>query len=183
MEEKQKIQEFIQKNKKTKPSERKVRVTNSFGVYDVYKLIRKNHWYNIGRPVTEKEFYSIIRGINKLLAEEIITGKEVVFPERMGSLELVKHEVGVSIVEGHLKNTYPIDWAKTWELWYNDREAMQQKILVRNEQKWVYKVKYCKDKAVYENKTFYQFILNTLIKKALKDKIQKGVIDTVWLKR
>ena len=55
-------------------------VNNSLGVYDAYKYIRKNKWFNIGRPLTEKEFYSIIRNLNQLLAEEIILGKEVKLP-------------------------------------------------------------------------------------------------------
>ena len=42
---------------------RKFKVSGSWGIYDAYKLIRKNKWYDIGRPLTEKEFYSIIRQI------------------------------------------------------------------------------------------------------------------------
>ena len=69
---------------------RNVKVTNSWGVYDAYKVIRKHQWYDIGRPLKEHEFYSIIRGINDLLAEDIANGKEVTFPSRMGGLELRK---------------------------------------------------------------------------------------------
>jgi hypothetical protein len=29
------------------------KVNNSVGVYDIYKAIRKNKWYSIGRPITE----------------------------------------------------------------------------------------------------------------------------------
>lgn len=161
-----------------KPS--KMKVTGSFGVYDAYKLIRKNHWYNIGKPVREKEYYAIIRGVNRLLAEELANGKTVVFPAWMGRLELRKYEKGVSFVDGKLKNTYPVDWGKTLELWYEDKEAEQKKILIRDEQRWVFHVKYCKDDAAYENKTFYQFVLNRFIKKALKDNIKQGKIDTLW---
>ena len=47
---------------------RNYKITNSIGVYDLYKLIRKNHWYDIGRPLKEHEFYAIIRKVNSLLA-------------------------------------------------------------------------------------------------------------------
>jgi hypothetical protein len=32
---------------------RKHKVNNSFGVYDCYKAIRKNKWFNIGKPIPE----------------------------------------------------------------------------------------------------------------------------------
>ena len=58
------IIQFKNSIKKNKES-RLHKITNSFGVYDSYKWIRKNKWLNIGRPVTEHEFYSIIRTMNK----------------------------------------------------------------------------------------------------------------------
>ena len=53
------------------------KVSNSIGVYDAYKWIRKNNWLNIERPLKEKEFYLIIRNINKLIAENIVNGLDV----------------------------------------------------------------------------------------------------------
>lgn len=173
----EKVREFRDQHFRRKT---KRKVNNSWGVYDIYKFIRKNGWYDIGRPLKEHEFYTIIRGINKLLAENMANGESVTFPEGMGTLELRKFEVGVSIVNGKLKNTYPVDWNKTWQLWYEDEEARKQNILLRNEQKWIYKVKYCVNNATYENKTFYQFTLNRFIKIALKNNIQQGKIDTLW---
>ena len=164
--------------KKRGPKE--VKVTNSWGVYDCYKAIRKHNWFNIGRPLKEAEFYAIIRGINNLLAQEIAKGNTIDFPARMGSLELRKYKKGVSIVDGKLKNTYPIDWGKTMNLWFEDKEARESKILIRDEQPWVFHVKYCISKAKYENKTFYQFVLNRKIKLALMNNIKQGKIDTLW---
>ena len=99
MEEKQSFEEFNKKfrHKKGTP----LKVNGSFGVYDCYKLMRKNHWYDIGRPVLEKEFYAIVRGINKLLAENISDGETVVFPQRMGKLELRKFKTGATIKDGN----------------------------------------------------------------------------------
>lgn len=158
------------------------KVRNSLGVYDVYKMIRKHHWYNIGRPVTEKEFYRIIRGINKYLAEEIAQGNTVKFPQNMGKLELRKYEVGVRLKDGKLKNTYPIDWNETYHLWYEDKDAERQKILLRHECPYVFWVRYCTEgtQCKYQNKFFYQFALNTFIKKALSRNIKKGKVDTLW---
>lgn len=159
---------------------RKVKVTNSWGVYDAYKAIRKHQWYDIGRPLKEHEFYSIIRGVNDLLAKDIANGKEVTFPSRMGGLELRKIQSGVSIVDGKLKITYPIDWLRTTRLWFEDLEARNNKTLLRNETKYIYHIKYNKFCANYTNQCFYEFKLNRFIKLALKENINKGKIDTLW---
>lgn len=178
MEKEQTFEEYRNKfrHKKGTP----LKVHNSFGAYDCYKLMRKNHWYDIGRPVLEKEFYAIIRGINDLLAENISNGETVHLPQRMGKLELRKFKRGVYLKDGKLKVTYPIDWLSTHKLWYEDEEAKKQKVFIRFEEPYVYHVKYCNHDAVYENKMFYQFDLNTFIKRALKKKIKSGKTDTLW---
>lgn len=156
------------------------KVKNSFGVYDAYKKIRKNKWYDIGKPLKEHEFYSIVREVNKLLADEIANGNTVTFPSRMGVLELRKLKRGVGIVDGKLKVTYPINWDETLRLWFEDEEARKNKTLLRKENEFVYHVKYCKHDATYENKSFYEFALNRSIKKALKENINKGITDSLW---
>jgi len=173
------LEDFISKVCKRK-EKKTAKVRNSWGVYDAYKHIRKNGWYDIGRPLKEHEFYTIIRSINKLLAEEILNGRQVKFPHRMGCLELRKSPRGVSLIDGKLINTYPINWYETMRLWFEDEEEKKKKTLVRIEDKYAYKVKYDKYKADYENKGFYEFSLNKYIKAALKEKLDKGEIDTIW---
>ena len=169
--------------KRSGKGRKKAKISNSFGVRDVFKSLRKKHWYNIGRPLKEKEFYHIIRNINNLLAEELSKGNTVKFPARMGELELRKHEVGASLKDGKLKISYPIDWKKTVELWYDDKEAYDNRILLRYNTDQVYRIKYSIFSARYENKCFYQFALNRKIKVKLKDNINKGKTDTLWLKK
>ena len=159
---------------------KKKKVRNSWGVYDAYKHIRKNNWYNIGRPLKEKEFYAIIRDVNNILASYITKGKPITFPEKMGILELRKRQKGASLVDGKLKITYPIDWDSTLKLWYADEEAKKNKTLLRFTEGDVYNVKYCKRLATYENKSFYEFALNRFVKRELKDRIKKGLTDTLW---
>lgn len=156
------------------------KVRNCWGIYAAYKAIRKNGWFNIGRPLKEHEFYTIVRQVNRMLAENIANGETVVFPERMGKLVLRKYEKGVFFKNGKLINTYPIDWKRTNLLWAADEEEHQKKTLLRYENPFVYHVKYCKEDANYENQTFYQFALNTFIKKALKENIITGKTDTLW---
>lgn len=161
-------------------SVRNYKITNSIGVYDLYKFIRKNHWYDIGRPLKEHEFYTIIRSVNKLLAENIVNGETVVFPEQMGKLELRKYPKGVKFVDGKLKNSYPIDWKSTNLLWATDEGERQKHTLLRYESPVVYHVRYCKEEATFENKTFYQFRLHQKLRQKLKDNIINGKTDTLW---
>ncbi len=163
-----------------KRGDKQFKVRNSFGIYDCYKLIRKNKWYDIGRPVSEHDFYAIVRGINNILADNIANGETVYFPHRMGKLELRKGKRGVKLVDQKLKVTYPINWEETLKLWYEDEEAKKNKILLRDENEYVYKVKYCKQDATYENKIFYYFTLNRFIKQALRDNIEQRKIDALW---
>lgn len=157
-----------------------MKITNSWGVYDAYKTIRKNGWYSIGKPIVEKDFYAVIRGINKLLAQEIINGKEVIFPAKMGRLELRKRKAGVSIVDGKLKIGYPVDWGETLRLWFEDEEARKNKTVLRDESPFSYRVYYNKKDADYSNQGFYQFALNRRIKEGLKVNIKNNKIDAIY---
>lgn len=130
---------------------RKPKVRNSWGVYDAYKHIRKKGWYDIGRPLKEHEFYSIVRGVNDLMAEEIVKGNIIKFPHNMGELELRKYKPEVKIVDGKLKIGYPVNWDKTIKLWYEDEEARINKTLLRHEPKYIYHIKYNKYHAMYDN--------------------------------
>ena len=154
------------------------KITNSLGVYNAYKFIRKNKWFNIGRPLTEHEFYQIIRRVNNYLAEELVNGNDIIFPNRMGKLELRKRN-SLPIIDknGSLKVTYAIDWDNTLKLWYNDKEAFNNKTLVKLPERSIFRVKYNKDTANYKNKSFIEFQINRDIKTRLKQKIKNNEID------
>ena len=42
---------------------------HSIGVYDAFKWVRKNGWFDIGRSLTEHDFYYIVRHMNNYLAD------------------------------------------------------------------------------------------------------------------
>lgn len=154
------------------------KITNSLGVYDAYKYIRKHKWFNINRPLTEHEFYQIIRRVNNYLAEELVNGNDITFPNRMGKLELRKrNSLPVIGKNGSLKITYAIDWDSTLKLWYNDEETFNNKTLIRLPERSIFRVKYNKDSANYENKSFMEFQINRDIKTRLKQKIKNNEID------
>ena len=156
---------------------RQHKVNNSLGVYDAYKWIRKNKWLDIGRPVTEHEFYTIIRQVNNLLAENFLKGRDIVLPHKLGTIELRKYETKMSFNNGKLHTNLPIDWDRTLKLWAEDEEAYKEKMLVKVEEKEIFKVFYNKGKANYNNKSFYEFEVNRDLKRRLKQRIKDGLID------
>ena len=179
MEQKQTFEEFRTEVLKLN-TKKTAKIRNSWGNYDIYKHMRRNGWYDIGRAVSEHEFYYIIRNVNKMLAENIANGETVVFPAKMGKLELRKYKAGVSLIDGKLKNTYPISWMDTLRLWYEDEEERKKKTLVRHDTPEVHYIKYNKYDATYENKMFYQFALNRFVGKAFSDNVKSGKVYALW---
>ena len=159
------------------------KIKNSWGVYDSYKYIRKNKWFDIGQPLTEHQFYYIVRGVNNSLAESLLQGNNVTLPCKMGTLELRKFNSSISIKNGKVKTNLPIDWDRTLKLWSEDEEAYKERILIKMEEKEIFKVYYNRIKANYKNKSFYEFLINRDIKVRLKQKIKQGLIDGFLLKR
>lgn len=168
--------EFIQKLKKVS-DKRNHKVSNSYGVRDGFNYYRKIRPKDSKYVLEDIEYYKIIRTINNKIKDKILEGKDIVLPQRMGKLELRKTQKGVRFSDGKLVNTYPINWDKTLKLWYEDEDAYNRKVLVRDESREVFKLRYDKYNATYNNKAFYQFSTNRDLKIKLKEKIQNNQID------
>ena len=157
------------------------KVKNSIGVYDIYKHIRKNKWYDIGQPITEHQFYTIIRQVNNVLADNLLKGNDIVFPNKMGRLEVRKFEPIIRFDDNKLTVRLPIDWDRTLKLWSEDEEAYKERTLVKMEEKEIFKACYNKTRADFPNKGFYQLQINRDLKIALKKKIKLGNFDAFLL--
>lgn len=157
------------------------KVKNSIGVYDIYKHIRKNKWYDIGQPITEHQFYTIIRQVNNVLADNLLKGNDIVFPNKMGRIEVRKFEPIIRFDDNKLTVRLPIDWDRTLKLWSEDEEAYKERTLVKMEEKEIFKVCYNKTRADFPNKGFYQLQINRDLKIALKKKIKLGNFDAFLL--
>lgn len=156
---------------------RKHKINNSFGVYNAYKLIRKNKWFDIGRPVSEHDFYSIIRTVNNLLANFLSKGHDVNLPCQMGRLEIRKYDAKITLQEGKIVTNLPIDWDRTLKLWSEDEKAYKERTLIKMEEKEIFSIYYNRTKAKYGNKSFFQFSPNRQLKKTLKRNIKSNNLD------
>lgn len=153
------------------------KVNNSYGVYDIYKYIRKNKWFDIGQPVTEHQFYSIIRRMNNLLADALIHGHDIELPCRMGVIEVRKYDARISIENGKVKTNLPVDWDRTLKLWSEDEEAYKERALIKMEEKEIFSIFYNRTAANYKNKSFYEFRPNRQLKLQIKKRIKSGNFD------
>lgn len=176
MEEQKNFKEFINDIKKVS-TKKKFKVSNSYGVFDANKYFMsikpKKQDYIISRSL----YYQIIRRINNLLIEDLLNGLSIQFPYKMGKLEIIKTKTFVTFKNNKIKTNLPVNWKKTLQLWYNDEEAKNNKIIIRDENEYLYKVNYNKSKACFQNKFYYHFAINRFIKLRLKDKIQNNQLD------
>lgn len=153
------------------------RIRNSVGTYSAYKWIRKNKWLDIGQPISEHDFYTIVRHINDYLAECLSNGQDVILPHKLGRLEIRKFGARVELHNGVIKTNLPVDWDKTLKLWFEDEEAYKERTLIKMEEKEIFSIYYNRTKANYENKSFYTFQPNRQLKLLLKRNIKAGRLD------
>lgn len=170
-------------NVKNISSTRVHKIVNSFGVYDAFKYYRKKKPKDKKFVLTESEYFNIIRSINEILAEAFANGEEINFPERMGKIELRKYKLEPRLDEnGKLVYKAPVDWDATLKLWYEDSEEMNKKTLIKIESRENYRVIYNKNKANYNNKSFYAFHVNRELKKKIFKAAKDGTIDAFEFK-
>lgn len=155
------------------------KIRNSIGIYDIYKMLRKNKWLNIGRPLTEHEFYTIIRQVNNNIADNIKKGNTIKLPSFMGTFETTKYKPSIKFKNGKLKTNLPVDWNRTLDLWENDKEAFRDKTVLRYELDYIYKLRYNRYEARFKNKTIFQFKFIRTIRQGISKEIQKGNIDAI----
>lgn len=159
------------------------KVTNSYGNKEAWRWLKKNKWLDLGQSITEREFGIIIKTINQYLQDQLIKGKDIILPHRMGRIEIRKFEAKLDFKDGKVITNLPVDWDRTLKLWYEDNHAKENKTLIRQENRTRFGVHYDKTKANYNNKVFYQFIPNRSVKIGLKESIINGRLDAFVLKK
>ena len=156
------------------------KINNSYGTKDAYRWARKNKL--IRRELSETNFRKIINGLNQSLQDQLLSGKDIKFPEQLGRIEIRKYDTFVNLEGGKIRTNLSIDWDKTLRLWYEDEEAYNNKSLVRCETQEKFKIIYNKKKAKYNNKVFYEFTPTRQIKLKLKELINNQGFDALLLR-
>ena len=156
---------------------RKHLIKKSYTTKQAWRWVKKNKWLNINQPISERTFGKVIRLVNLALQDKLLTGSYIKFPKRMGKLELIKTKSKIELTEEGIKTNIPIDWNKTVNYWSKDEEAYNKKLLLRVDNRVVFRVKYNKKDAIYKNKSCFQFKVNRDFKKKLCEKIKNNELD------
>lgn len=163
------FEEYIKKIKKVYYP-KNTKLNSNFICRDYHKFYKT---LDLKYPIVNRDLYrNVISDINILLIEELFNNRVIKLPLKFGSIEIVKGNIKKPIENGKIK--YRVDWNKTLKLWYEDKEAESNKILIRRVEKEIFKINYNTSKARYINKTYYSFIPVRSIKQRLKKEINNG---------
>lgn len=164
----------VAKLKADKKRKTKYKINNSYGTQHIYRYCITNKL--IPHKLPYKTFSHIIKTIHESFIEDVLNNRQVIFPNSMGGLVMYKK------LQKKAYDKLPVDWDRTLRLWYEDEEAEQQKILVRYENKYLYKIQYLYDKASdHKNSSYYWFNVSRTFKKKLIDRINDNLINALIL--
>lgn len=136
----------------------KKRITRDYGMLDYYKYLLKTTDINISKI----KYNKIVGDLNKEIVNLIINEGLVFRPAKMQmNICIRKIKVLPRIVDNKLINNTPVDWKSTKELWLNNPEAKEKKILLRHLNshtfKWIFRIKLIKGGNTFKNKQHYKF--------------------------
>lgn len=172
------LKEFKKKIKKVS-SHRVYKITNSYGIYDGYKYYRKIKPKDKKYLMSESTYFGITRKINNLLVNSFLECHDIVFPLRMGKLKLFKSQTKIKTDKtGKIEANLCIDWDKTLQLWYEDKESLSKKVLVKHDVPFTFTIRYDKKNTNFNNQSYYTFNVNRGFKLRLKQYIKDNKIDS-----
>lgn len=143
-----------------------------YGMNDYYKYYCKDH----KNPVSKIQFNKIITTFNEKIVDLIINENLEYTPVSLQmNLCIRKTKRVPKIKNGKLINTSPIDWKTTNQLWLDDKEAKDKKILIKflnnHSSKNVFRIKLLKSGNSYLNKKLYRFKACRFFQRSLKTRI------------
>jgi hypothetical protein len=150
------------------------KANSDFGINDYYKFYNKKY----RKDISKIKYKKIIEDFNNKIIDLIIEDS-LTYPLPYINMEIMikKEKRKPKIVNGKLVNTTPINWKVTNELWKNDKEAKEKKILVRynnyHTSGYVYRI-YCKKfKCNLKYRSLYKFNAN----RGFTSKLAKRLLD------
>ena len=168
-------EEFGNKIRKVR-EKRAPKACSDYRTRDIYRWLKKNKLIDPDE-INEARFGKIIKDIHLAMREALYNGGELLLPERMGLLEIRKKPVVLKMKGNKVITNRPVNWKETVRLWHEDKEARDNKTLVRQDVKAVYSIIYNKRHACYDNKTFYRFLPMRGFKKELSNKIKNDELN------
>ena len=153
------------------------KILSDFGLSDYYSYYKSN-----GGTENKKLHSKVIREFHRAIGNLLVTEEyNFKIPKRLGVLCVKKERNFVSVKDGKLITNLPVNWKDTLKLWEEDSEAKSAKTLIRYENyhsnRFSYRFRYLKKKAIFKNKNVYRIWVNRKVKKQLSKLIfQTGEI-------
>lgn len=168
------FEEFSKKIRRVN-AKRDITITNSYIVYDSWNHYRSVRPKSNKYSISYKRYSDFIYEVNKRTAEKMLTGNRIKLFDYAGSIHIETIEPLAPYIEekGYLVVNRPIDWKKTMELWYNDKESYDNKIKVYVESETHYRFVYRLTSKFLKNLEYYMFLFNRTLKKELMERIIK----------
>jgi hypothetical protein len=122
-------------------------------------IVLKDSKYNI--PITV--YNTIIKDFHIMMCESILKGKDFTLFERLGVIGIRKNKIKIKVSDtGDVVTNAPIDFKSTMDLWEENKEAKEKKLLIRHinqhTKKYIHRWYWDKGDANFRNKTAYSFI-------------------------
>lgn len=117
-----------------------------------------------------------------VMADDVLDGRIVTLPRRMGSISLRRKPRVVKIGDdGKPKVNTPVDWGATVRLWSEDDDARRRKVIVHHDSKNVYSIMYTKNGAafLYDNRVSFKPV--RALKLRLKERLKDGEQDCLLM--
>lgn len=165
-------QEFRDSIKKVS-TKRNHRIKNSYGVDNYYSYYR-THSTN---KIDQKLYRQILHQINLEIIEQLFYNKIFSLPKSLGTISIVKEPLRFCMYNNKLVSNRGVNWDRTLKLWYEDKDAYSNRVIVRKEYQNRFKFKYRQCQSL-KNCRYIRFIPNRYIKLKLQRLVSEEDYDT-----
>lgn len=184
------FEDFL-KEVKNVSGNRKHKITGSQNTISGFSYYRKIRPKEKEFTLLDKQYLSIIREMNIMVADYLIENKSIRLPSGFGKLEVVKYETKSWIDEdGKFISSKIIDIHNTFKLWYEDEESRINRTIVRYDNEFIFRIKYPMKGRLYKYSGYFSIQFNRNLKHKLMSTIKTGNYDTylnpsknAWLKQ
>jgi len=168
---KETYEDFLKRIKKVS-GPRKHRVSNSSGISAAILFYTKTRPRDPQYVLSRHNFSKVIDAMNLLVVESLLTNGSFRLPSGFGELKVSKIKSVTYLNEDdELVCTKPIDRAETFKLWYEDPECHENKVLVRHDVDYTFKLLHSRYNVRSKNAKYYYLKFGRDIKQKLKDRI------------
>lgn len=134
------------------------KISRDYGMRDFYKYYKENSQ----NPQSTQKFNKVVSEFNQTIVDSIINDGLEFTPVRLQlNICIRKYKKIIKIENGKLLNPNPIDWKTTKQLWEDDIEAGEKKIIIRylnnHTSKYIFRIKALRIGNYFLNKKLYRF--------------------------